>query len=153
MKEKVVEILVYIMSEIQENKRLQEIDIGELKSKGYTQSEISAAFSWLYDNVQFGEVQFARPSQAARSSRRVFHEAEKQVLSTESQGYLIQLRELGLLDDRDLESVIERAMMAGYEKLSVEEVRDIVTAVLFAKQSGGSSSGHSMLSEGGESIH
>jgi hypothetical protein len=44
-------------------------------------------------------------------------------------------------------------MMAGYEKLSVEEVRDIVTAVLFAKQSGGSSSGHSMLSEGGESIH
>jgi len=113
MKEKVVEILVYIMSEIQENKRLQEIDIGELKNKGYTQSEISAAFTWLYDNVQIGEVQFARPAQAARNSRRVFHEAEKQVLSTESQGYLIQLRELGLLDDRDLESVIERAMMAG----------------------------------------
>ena len=153
MKEKVVEILVYIMSEIQENKRLQEIDIGELKNKGYTQSEISAAFTWLYDNVQIGEVQFARPAQAARNSRRVFHEAEKQVLSTESQGYLIQLRGLGLLDDRDFESVIERAMMAGYEKLSVEEVRDIVTAVLFAKESGGSSSGHSMLNEGGESIH
>ena len=152
MKEKVVEILVHIMSEIQENKRLHEIDIGELKNKGYTQSEISAAFTWLYDNIQSGEVRLTRPTGAGRDSRRMFHDAEKQVLSTESQGYLIQMRELSLLDDTDLESVIERAMMAGYQKLSVEEVRDIVTAVLFAKESNGLSGGRSMLDEG-ESIH
>ena len=152
MKEKVVEILVYIMSEIQENKRLHEIDIGELKNKGYTQSEISAAFTWLYDNIQTGEAQISRPADSARGSRRIFHDAEKQVLSTEGQGYLIQLRELGLLDDNDLETVVERAMMAGYQKLSVEEVRDIVTSVLSVKEVGRSSNSRSMLDEG-DSIH
>ena len=153
MKEKVVEILVYIMSEIQDNKRLQEIDIDELKTKGYTQSEISAAFTWLYDNIQSGEVQVIRQATGGQWSRRVFHEAEKQVLSTQGQGYLIQLRELGLLDDTDLETVIERAMMAGYQRMSVEEIRDIVSAVLFAKAHDGPSGSHSMLNDGGESIH
>ncbi len=152
MKEKVVEILVFIMSEIQENKRLQEIDISELKNKGYTQSEISAAFTWLYDNIQQGDAQRSRAKDIARGSHRVFHEAERQILSTEAQGYLMQLRELGLLDDNDLETVIERAMMSGYQKLSVEEVRDVVTAVLFVKDSTKPSSGRSMLNEG-DSVH
>ncbi len=152
MKEKVVEILVFIMSEIQENKRLQEIDISELKNKGYTQSEITAAFTWLYDNIQQGDAQRPRATDIARGSHRVFHEAERQILSTEAQGYLMQLRELGLLDDNDLETVIERAMMSGYQKLSVEEVRDVVTAVLFVKDSTRPSSGRSMLNEG-DSVH
>jgi uncharacterized protein Smg (DUF494 family) len=152
MKEKVVEILIYIMSEIQDNKRLSEIDVTDLRSKGYTQSEISAAFTWIYDN-------FHPPLDASRGfgppsvgSRRVLHEAEKLVLSTESQGYLIQLAELGLLDDRDMETVIERAMVAGYEKLSVNEVKEIVASVLFAKESGGDGPNRSMLNNG-DTIH
>jgi len=152
MKEKVVEILIYLMSEIQENKLLSDIDLSELKSKGYTQSEISAAFSWLYDNMELnrhGAVHHARPSEA---SRRVLHEAEKIVLSTESQGYLIQLCELGILGDRELETVIERAMVAGYEKLSVTELREIVASVLFAREGGGSGAHRSML-DSGDTIH
>ncbi|HTO93845.1 MAG TPA: hypothetical protein VMM80_05715, partial [Bacteroidota bacterium] len=50
MKEKVVELLIYIMSEIQDNKGIGDIDLSDLKTRGYTQSEISAAFSWIYEN-------------------------------------------------------------------------------------------------------
>ena len=136
MKEKVVEILIFIMSEIQDNKRLSEIDLGDLRSKGYTQSEISAAFSWIYDNFHPSLEMQRGVGVPSSVSRRVLHEAEKLVLSTESQGYLIQLSELGLLDGKDLETVIERAMVAGYEKLSVVEVKEIVASVLFVRDSG-----------------
>jgi uncharacterized protein Smg (DUF494 family) len=64
----------------------------------------------------------------------VLHEIEKMAFSTESQGYLIQLSELGLLDEKDMETVIERVMAGGYEKLSVEEVREIVASVLFTAE-------------------
>ncbi|MFN0157879.1 MAG: DUF494 family protein [Bacteroidota bacterium] len=132
MKEKVVELLVFIMTEIQENKRINEIDIADLRSKGYTQSEISAAFSWLYDNFQLNETA-QRHEGRQQGSQRMLHEAEKYALTTESQGYLIQLRELGLLDERDLETVIERVMLTGYEKLSIAELHSIVAAVIFAR--------------------
>ncbi len=133
MKEKVVEILMYLMSEMQDSKNLSDVDMSELVNRGYTQSEISAAFSWLTDNMQSVNDGGPRSIHATVGSHRVFHEAEKLVLSTEARGYVIHLRELGLLTDGDVETTIERAMMSGYEKLSVAEVRSIVGSVLFAK--------------------
>lgn len=145
MKEKVVEILVHIMSEMQGKESLQDIDLTDLKNRGYTQSEINAAVSWLYEHVQAPGARGARPGESGRGSRRVFHGAERTVFATSAQGYLIQMVELGLLDEHDLEAVIDRAMMSGYERLSVAEVRDIVTAVLFAREGEMRGSRHSPL--------
>ena len=152
MKERIVDILVYLMSEMQENKQLSDIDLGALRTQGYTQSEISDAFTWLYDMFQEWYPSPGRPAEASRGSRRVLHEAEKLMFSTESQGYLILLAELGLLDDRDIEIVIERAMIGGYERLTVGEVRQLVASVLSGKRHGGHATG-SMLPGGEDLIH
>lgn len=133
MKERIVEILIYIMSEMQSNKGIGEIDLGSLKDNGYTQSEISAAFSWLYDNMRLNEVGVSHEGIPVEGSRRVLHEIEKQMLSTDAQGYLIQLRELQLLNDRDLEIVIERVAISGFDKLSPAELQEIVASVLLAR--------------------
>lgn len=151
MKERVVEILVYLMAEIEANKRLGEIDLNHLHSKGYTQSEISAAFSWLYDNVPVQDGVVVRGAIPSRESRRILHEAEKLMMTTDAQGYLMQLCEVGLLENRDVENVIERAMMSGFEKLSIDELREIVAAVLFAKQNNWRE-GRSMLNNN-DTIH
>lgn len=152
MKEKVVEILIYIMSEIQDDKGLSDIDLVELETRGYTQSEISAAFSWLHDNLFLYEGGIAARSRPAKGSWRILHEAEKFVVSTECQGYLIQLRELGLLDDTDVENVIERAMMSGLELILLPELQGIVASVLLAKGSSDDGSNRSMLNSG-DTIH
>jgi uncharacterized protein Smg (DUF494 family) len=133
VKERIVEILIYIMSEMQSNKGIGEIDLGSLKDNGYTQSEISAAFSWLYDNMRLNEVGVSHEGIPVEGSRRVLHEIEKQMLSTDAQGYLIQLRELQLLNDRDLEIVIERVAISGFDKLSPAELQEIVASVLLAR--------------------
>lgn len=152
MKEKVVEILIYIMSEMQGNKRLSEIDLTDLVRRGYTQSEISAAFSWLYDNLFLKEGSATIRSKPAKGSWRILHEAEKFIVSTECQGYLIQLRELGLLDDGDIENVIERAMMSGLESISSQDIQGIVASVLLAKGSSNDGSNRSTWNSG-DTIH
>jgi len=151
MKEKVVELLIYIMNEIHDNKRVNEIDIADLKSRGYTQAEISAAFSWLYDNFHLNDVSVKRSSTSIEGSRRMLHEAEKFVISTDGYGYLIHLCELGLLNNMDLENVIERAMMAGFEKLSAVELQSIVASILFAK--GGEGGTNRYMLNSGDTIH
>ncbi len=151
MKEKVVEILVYLMNEIQENKTIGEIELADLKDRGYTASEIGTAFSWLHEHFQGSDWQLRRIARPKQGSHRVLHEAEKYVMTTEAQGYLINLRELGLLDDNDVEVVIERTMMTGYEKVSVPELQGIVASVLFSKS--GRTGGHRFTLNSGESIH
>jgi uncharacterized protein Smg (DUF494 family) len=152
MKEKVVEILIYLMSAVHDNQRLSEVDVDDLRNQGYTQTEISAAFSWLYDNMPGGMTGASSSAVPAKDSRRSFHEAEKALLPPEGQGFLIQLTELGLLSQRDLETVIERTMMAGYEQLSVPELRAIVAAVLFGRDSGNDRAGRTMLNSG-DTVH
>jgi uncharacterized protein Smg (DUF494 family) len=133
VKERVVEILVYLMAEIEGNKRLSDIDLLDLQDKGYSQSEISAAFSWLYDNLPIQDGRVVMQANSSRASRRLLHDAEKMIMTTEAHGYLLQLCELGLIEQRDLENVLERAMMAGFEKISIQEMREIVASALFAK--------------------
>ena len=152
MKEKVFEILVYLMSEIQDNKSLHEIDIDDLQVQGYTQSEISAAFSWIVHYMAAQENGQVPVQGTGRGSRRVLHAAEKLMLTTESQGYLIQLTELGLLDDAGLESVIDRAMASGQERLTVAELRQIAEVVVFGADRRGSESG-AMMPDSGDTIH
>ncbi len=151
MKERVVEILMYLMAEMEANKRLSDVDLDDLASRGYTQSEISAAFSWLYDNIPIHDGKVVLQAKASRCSRRQLHAAEKMVLTTGAQGYLMQLFELGLLDTEDFEAVLERAMLSGFEKLSVPEVQEIAAAVIFAKPRR-DQGGHSLLNNN-ETIH
>ena len=151
MKERVVEILMYLMAEIEANKRLSDVNIEDLTNRGYTQSEISAAFSWLYDNMPVNDGRIELQARASRASRRFLHDAEKVFFTTEAQGYLMQLVELGLLDVVDLETVIERAMLTGLEKLSVDEVHGIVAGVIFSRPPRGQG-GQSLLNNN-ETIH
>lgn len=151
MKEKVVEILVYLMSEMQDEVQPGEIDLADLKERGYTQSEISTAFSWLHDHIGETEAQSRRLAGADTSSRRMLHDAEKMMLSVEAQGYLIHLRELGLLQDGELETVIERAMMSGYERLGMTEIQGLAASVMLAR--GGEDGGYRAMLNSGDSIH
>ena len=67
------------------------------------------------------------------------------LFSHEAQGYLIQLAELGLLDDRDMETVIERAMISGYERaVGAGGPGDRGRCPVFPERPAGPS-GHSML--------
>ena len=144
MKERIVEILIYIMSELRGSTAMGEIDLRDLRNKGYTQSEINAALSWLSDTMQTGENGASKISRPSAGSKRILHETERNVITTEGYGYLIQLRELGLLDDAGLETIIERAMMSGYESVTLNELQELVASVLFAPSPGGRG-GRSML--------
>jgi uncharacterized protein Smg (DUF494 family) len=134
MKEKVVELLTLLLSEMGRTLPPKEIDWGDLKNRGYSQSEINAAVTWLSEHTGSVERGSASSTWIHAGSRRVLHEVERTVLSTDAQGELIQLSELGLLDDRDREAVLERAVVSGYENISVGELRELVAAVLFARE-------------------
>ncbi|MCI0512661.1 DUF494 domain-containing protein [candidate division KSB1 bacterium] len=135
MSERVVEILVYIMQEIKTTHQgVGKLDLlsEELTQKGYTANEISSAFSWLFDKMKdsFDEL-VKNTGPTSRYSFRVLHEVEKMIISPDAYGYLIQLRELGLLDATESEQMIEKALMLGTSQVSLDEMKTIVASSLF----------------------
>ena len=152
MREKIVEIIVYLMGELRNNIPLGEIDLSVLTNNGYTPTEISTAFSWLYEKFTLGENLAKDVSKSSPHSHRVMHEAERSVFTNEAQGYLIQLRELGLIQDSEIETVIDRVMLADYASAGIQETKSIVASILLEGDSQ-RTSGSRMMFNGKDSIH
>ncbi|MCD6166340.1 DUF494 family protein [bacterium] len=134
MNERVVEILVYLMSEIQNNKgNIDQIDTisQELINKGYTENEINIAFSWLFEKMQSETEEVLENTElVSEESFRVLHDTEKMVISPKAHGYLLQLKNWGLIDTVGMEQVIERATMLGRGPITENEIKSIVAALL-----------------------
>ena len=145
-KERIMEILVFLLAEMRGNKQLTEIDLKPLSQRGFSQTEISTAFSWLFDKIalsgfeespvvlsaSFADDGFAKATRTSQDAPfRIYHEVERSVLSVEAQGYLLQIQELGLITSSDLELIIDRIMMAGVPTASLSDVKELVGIMIF----------------------
>lgn len=135
MNDRIVDILILILSEIRKSDaRPAKLELlsKDLLKKGYTETEISSAFSWLLSRFKGDSeeiVQNLGPS--LKNSFRILHEIEQSVITAEAYGYLIQLKELELINEMDMEFVLERALMLGTSKVNVSDIKNIVASMLF----------------------
>ena len=67
--EKIIEIIVYLLSELKANKQLTEVDMHKLENLGYTQNEINTAFSWVYSKIYAGEKIFVNDNKRKLTHR------------------------------------------------------------------------------------
>ena len=105
---------------------------------GFSTTEVSHAMGWLL-SARADTMESPTTVAGGRSPRsiRVLHESESCLLTTTAQGYLIQLRELGVLDDIMVEKVIQAVLVAGEEVLDREEIAELAASVILT--SGGKS--------------
>lgn len=149
--DKVLEVLMILMHELRQGKdRIDQGTLQALETQGYTKTEISAAFSWLVDRMNMLPEQEPTLAPTDRSFR-VLHFAEMNVLTPEAQGYLIQLREMGILTPRLVEMVIERCMTQGAQA-DIQTLKSVVSGILFHNQAL-AMMGHRFVIGGNETIH
>jgi Protein of unknown function (DUF494). len=151
MHERIVEIILFLVNELKSNKQLSEVDVSLLSQNGYTQSEISTAFSWLFERMSVGEPVFS-PGKPADSSHRMLNEAEKLVIQPEAFGYLLQCHQLGLLTNSDIEIIAERIMAAGFSSVGINEMKSFVAGFLFGFDNPPGGSSHIVLGNN-DTIH
>ncbi len=151
MHERIVEIILFLVNELKSNKQLSEVDVSMLSQNGYTQSEISTAFSWLFERMSVGEPQFS-PGKPAESSHRLLNDQEKLVIQTDAFGYLLQCQQLGLINNNDIELVIERIMAAGFSSVGMSEMKSFVAGLLFGLDNPPNAGGNIVLGNN-DTIH
>lgn len=131
MFERIIEIIVFVISELRQSKDLSEINVKELESRGYTSSEISTAFSWLVDRVEFTEELFHNQSKTNPNSFRILHDTEKDMFTQAALGELIQLHSLGILSNEHIEVLIERAALTGTVRIDSRGLKSYVANSVF----------------------
>ncbi|HDL04821.1 MAG: hypothetical protein DRP46_00165 [Candidatus Zixiibacteriota bacterium] len=133
MGNRVLEIVVFLMSHIKDHQgQLENLeDVSSyLKSNGFTDNEISSAYSWVLDQIQ-SDSQFVLEDGQSNISTRILTEQERRHFSSDAIGYLLQLRYLGLISDGLMEVILERATLMGSTAIDLEQLKIIIGALLF----------------------
>ncbi len=146
MYDRIVEIIVYVVSELKQNKQISEINIDELSRKGYTKSEISTAFSWIADRLELSESFVEDKTYVNPDSFRVLHEVERDMFTTKAWGELVQLHSLGLLTADHIDYIIERGIMSGSRRIDSDALKSYAAGIIFNADNGDSSGNRIMLS-------
>lgn len=135
MGDRVLEIVVFLMSKIKDQQG-QLDDLEEiatyLKNQGFTENEISSAYSWFLDHLQ-NDNEFLYNSTINGNATRILSDQERQLFSSKAIGYLLQLRHLGLLSDQQFEMVLERGTMIWTSSINLDQVKMLIETILFSE--------------------
>ena len=134
MRNRILEIVVYLMDHIQEH-RGQIINIEDLsahlRSMGYTENEISSAYSWLVDRFEATNENFYTDFPQVHCSTRILTDYERYEYSPEAYGFLLKLQSQNLIDDQQFETVLERGTLLSPKPINEEQIKLIVSSVVF----------------------
>ena len=153
MHTRVVDIIVYLMENLQAGKNLADIDLNPFIENGTNRSEISAAYSWVIQKKQMDAMENALSQGISSSSEqhRILHIAERLVIKSDAYGYLLELSNIGMLNQMDIEHIIESIMINTHERVDLEKMKKLVSRQLFA--SGRFSPTQSTYLKGNENIN
>ncbi|MCX6145919.1 MAG: DUF494 family protein [Candidatus Kapabacteria bacterium] len=153
MFERIIEIIAFVIMELRQNKNIAEIDLDKLSTLGYSKSEISTAFSWIVDRMEFSD-DIVSPSDNVTSpeSFRVLHEAEKHIFTPEAWGVMVEFHSLGLLKNNQIENIIERGMLSGIKSVGASQLKSFIATMLF-NLSTNNIPGSRVMLKGNETIH
>ncbi|MBN1466629.1 DUF494 family protein [candidate division KSB1 bacterium] len=134
MDKRFLDVLTFVLNEINENSDgdldLQTV-IDVLEDEGYSEDEISSAMSWIMNHGdQLDRITTEQKSNIPRPVWRSLNDIEEETISPKAYSYLFHLRELNILTDDNLEKIIDRAVNLRLLRMSVEDMKDLVTAVV-----------------------
>ena len=124
MKERIKEIIAYLMNPESQFLRDPSAAHGKLESMGYSHEEINQAMKMLDFNSTPSDSQ---PDLILQQKTRILGEAEKLILSTSAQGYLIKLHRMGWLTEAQLSLIIENAALEFSPPVSLDETKEMVS--------------------------
>ena len=138
MEPNVLEILVLLLKQYPEgaiSKEEFEPLTKDLLGLGYTRREIETALYWFYNNnmEDRGMSQTIEPFDS--DAHRILHELESSILSPEAYGYLIELRHLEILNLVEMNEIIEKAVLLGGRRVSLEEMKLFVASHMMGQDS------------------
>ena len=152
MYERIIEIIVLVLSELIQNKKITDISIDELTSRGYTDEEITTAFGWLVERLEKSKNFIKLIQSHTDYSFRILSEEETNLFSKEAWGEVLNLHNLGILSNNNIETLIDWAAMIGIEDMTREQLKDYLAFHIFKFQNA-NKYGNKFVQIGNQSIN
>jgi len=134
MYDRIITILIFVLSELTNNKDLDEISIAELTKRGYTTKEITTAFTWIVEQLDNPESMPGLNMPNNEIAFRVLNETETELFNKETWGEIINLKNLGMLSNENIEALIDWAVLMGIDNMTKQQLSEYLAFNVFKFQ-------------------
>lgn len=152
MIEKIIQLISFVMGNLQGDKQLENIDVNELLKLGYSHVEISTALSWIADKTDFDHCEDFINIDNQTQGIRLLHDLEKELFTFEAYEELIKLYSLKIIDNATIENIIDKAMFSRTQKIDITTLRQLIAGMIYFMTNNNDSNKRVMLF-GNESIN
>jgi len=122
--------LVVLVAELSQKKHKSFRDLDkELLHLGYTSDEIEQAIAWI--TTQTPPMEHSDVATFDREVFRVLSPWEEMSLDPDAHGYLLRLKNLGIINEEQFERVLTRILPFGIEKVCLEDLKSLVGGIVF----------------------
>lgn len=134
MQERIIEIIIFLISELHQKRELTFSDFNALLELGFTNSEISTALSWLIDKSEINNDKIINAPIYFENSFRILNENEKDIFTKEAWGKILQMNTLGLMPNEYIEMMIDKAESLGLKDINEEQLKHFIASTVFNLQ-------------------
>ena len=129
------DILVYLFENCQQQEVSDEKErvAKKLSAAGFDESDISEALTWLAGVARGPHRSFA-PLPGSGAAFRAYAPKELAKLDADCRGLLIYFEQSGILSPQTRETVIDRALAATGDGLTIEQLKLVILMVLWKHQ-------------------
>ena len=129
------EILMYLFENYMDGSVALNADqdtiCSELEQAGFHRSEIGRALDWLDGLNRVQETVQACQYDVSSQAIRYYSSEECEQIGIDSQGFLLYLEQIGILDSMTREVVIDRVMALDHREIDLGRIKWVVLIALF----------------------
>ena len=134
MENRILEIVVLLIDYFRDNPdyyfNIDDLS-SNLKARGYTDTEISSAYSWLMERYDHTPEKSFSNFPAITSPGRILTDIERRILTIEAQGFMHKLLSFSLIDNEQFELIIDRSSLVASGPIDIEHIKLIASSVIF----------------------
>ncbi len=131
---KAIDIIIYLAQYVKDGQRrvgtLVEA-LTDLRELGFSDEEIKKAYTWFLSRLS----RLLKPHKEKSQLCTWLKGFKEEYFTPESYGFIYQLEELGLLDRKEINTLIEKSLALGKPKIEVRTVKNMANLLFFSDQS------------------
>ena len=134
MRNRILEIVVFLMDFMRQHQGHQSSgeDLSSaLKNMGYSEHEITMAYSWFLEKFDDTPEQYFSSFPSTHHSNRILTSSERSRISSDAYGCLIKLLNMALINDEQFEFILERAAIFESETIALDQIKLIASSIVF----------------------
>jgi uncharacterized protein Smg (DUF494 family) len=128
---KAIDIIIYLAQYVKDDQskvgNLIEA-LKDLRELGFSEVEIKRAYLWFLSRLP----KFLRANKEKCNLCSWLKGFKDENFTPESYGFLYQMEELGVLDGKEIELLIQKSLALGKQKIEIQTVKNLANILLFS---------------------